>query len=164
MPARVKVGDPVVIYPEELETIVRNIHVHHSQQMKSSIGLRTALNVPDLKKEELRRGQVVAFPGTLRPSFCLDVWLELLPSAQEIKNRDRVRIHLGTDEFIGRISLLDRGLFKPGEEGPAQIFLEALASALPQDRFFLRTFFPASPSVEARCWMFVQLRISVLIS
>lgn len=138
----VKVGDHVVIYPEEFETRVRNIHVHHSQQMKSQIGLRTALNVPDLKKEELRRGQVVAFPGTLRPSSFLDVWLELLPSAEEIKNRDRVRIHLGTDEFIGRLSLLDRGILKPGESCPAQIFLEAPAACLPQDRFVLRTFSP----------------------
>ncbi len=138
----VKVGDRVKIYPKELETRVRNIHVHQSQQPKSQVGLRTALNVPELKKEDLRRGQVVAHPGTLSPTLCLDVFLELLLSAKELRNRERIRIHLGTDEFIGRVSLLDRGILKPGESGPAQLYLEAPAAALPQDRFVIRTFSP----------------------
>ncbi len=138
----VKVGDQIMVYPEGLETRVRNIHVHRTQQERAVIGLRTALNVPDLKKEVLRRGQVAAHPGTLRPSYCLDVSVELLPSASEIKNRDRIRMHLGTDEVCGRVSLLDRGVLRPGEEAPAQVFLEEPAAPLPGDRFVIRTFSP----------------------
>jgi selenocysteine-specific elongation factor len=138
----VKVGDRVKVYPEELEARVRAIHVQHVPQEKSRVGLRTALNIPDLKKEQLRRGQVIAHPGNLNPTVCLDAWLELLPGAQELKNRERVHLHLGTDEICGRVSLLDRGILKPGESGPVQLFLETPAAALPGDRFVLRTFSP----------------------
>lgn len=105
----VKVGDRVTVYPEALNSRVRGIHVHHKKVAVSTVGMRTALNLPEIKKEDLRRGQSAAKPESLFPTQRLDARLNLLKSyGEQLKNRARVRLHLGTDEVICRVSLLDR--------------------------------------------------------
>ncbi|MEW5899930.1 MAG: SelB C-terminal domain-containing protein, partial [Acidobacteriota bacterium] len=61
---------------------------------------------------------------------------------KELKTRDRVRLHLGTGEIIGRVVLLDVDRVLPGQSSLVQLVLESPAVALPQDRFIIRTFSP----------------------
>ncbi|MHB8995027.1 MAG: selenocysteine-specific translation elongation factor [Armatimonadota bacterium] len=138
----VEVGETVAIYPEGLTSRVRGIQIHSVKATKSRLGQRTAINLPDLKKDELRRGQTAAAEGSLTPTHRLDAQLRLLPEADELKHRTRLRLHLGTDEIIVRVTLLDRERLAPGETAPVQFALEAPAVAVPQDRFVVRTFSP----------------------
>ena len=140
----VRAGDEVEIYPDGLKTRVRGIHVHNRDVERSTIGRRTALNIKDISKDMLRRGQCVAAPGSLEPANRLDARLALLKRhRKELKNRDRVRVHIGTDEAVARVALLDRGLLSPGDSAPAQLLLESNTVALPGDRFVVRTLSPA---------------------
>ena len=139
----VRTGDKVEILPEGLTARVRGIQVHREKTEASAIGRRTALNLADVKKEDLRRGQVAARPGSLSPTVRLDVTLDVLPSAErELKHRDRVRLHIGTDEVMARLILFGSGKAAPGSSVPAQLVLERSAVALPGDRFVIRTFSP----------------------
>jgi len=79
----VKEGDKVEIYPEGLVSRVRGVQVHHSKTNQSHIGKRTAINLPDIEKEKLRRGQTAAAPGSLFPTNRLDGKLHLLKSYRE---------------------------------------------------------------------------------
>ncbi len=54
-----------------------------------------------------------------------------------------MRVHIGTDEAVARVALLDRGLLSPGDSAPAQLLLESSTVALPGDRFVVRTLSPA---------------------
>jgi selenocysteine-specific elongation factor len=140
----VRAGDEVEIYPDGLKTRVRGIHVHNRDVERSTTGRRTALNIKDISKDSLRRGQCVAAPGSLEPANRLDARLALLKRhRKELKNRDRVRVHIGTDEAVARVALLDRGLLNPGDSAPAQLLLESNTVALPGDRFVVRTLSPA---------------------
>jgi len=140
---RVTVGERIEVYPEGLTSRVRGIQVHHNQVVRSVIGHRTALNLPEIKKELLRRGQTAAFPESLFPTQRLDGRLHLLKSfGRELKNRMRVRLHVGTAEVICRVMLLDTDLLMPGESALAQFVMEAPAVALPGDRFVIRSFSP----------------------
>lgn len=139
---QIKVGDQVEIFPDGLTSRVRGIQIHSEKATQSEIGKRTALNLPELKKEELRRGQTAAAPGSLTPTYRLDAQLSLLPEAGEVKHRTRLRLHLGTDEIITRLTLLDRERLLPGETATVQFALEAPTVAVPQDRFVVRTFSP----------------------
>lgn len=139
---QISVGDQVQIYPEGLTSRVRGIQIHNEKATQSQVGKRTALNLPELKKEDLRRGQTAAAPGSLTPTYRLDAQLSLLPDAGEIKHRTRLRLHIGTDEVITRLTLLDRERLLPGETVVAQFALEAPTVAVPQDRFVVRTFSP----------------------
>jgi selenocysteine-specific elongation factor len=139
----VKIGDRLTIYPEELTSRVRGIHVHHRKMENSSIGKRTALNLPEIKKEDLRRGQCAARADSLFPTYRLDGRLSLLKSyGKELKNRARVRLHIGTDEVICRLTLLDRNTLVPGESGFVQFVLESPTVALSKDSFVIRSFSP----------------------
>ncbi len=139
----VKVGDRLVIYPEEIETRVRGIQVHKSKREASGLGRRTALNLHDVDKAALRRGQCAAQPGFLAPSLRIDARLRLLENApKELKTRDRVRFHVGTDEAIARVVLLEKEKLLPGESMLAQFVLESPTTALYGDRFIIRTFSP----------------------
>jgi len=139
----VKEGDRLEIYPEGLLSRVRNVHVHHSKAGRSRIGKRTALNLPEIAKEKLYRGQTAAAPESLVSTSRLDGKLSLLKSyGKDLKNRERLRIHIGTAEIIGRLVLIDRDRLSPGETAYAQFVLESPTVALPHDRFVVRTFSP----------------------
>ena len=64
----VRIGERLEIFPEKMTSRVRGIQVHHSRVDHSQTGSRTALNLPEIKKEHLKRGQVAAKPGALFPN------------------------------------------------------------------------------------------------
>jgi len=139
----VKVGDRIEILPERIVTRIRGVQVHKSKQDASGLGRRTALNIHDVEKDALRRGQCASRPGFLHPTQRVDARLRLLQNSPiELKTRDRVRLHIGTDETIARVVLLEREKLKPGESMLAQFVLEAPTTALFGDRFIIRTFSP----------------------
>ncbi len=139
----VKEGDKVEIFPEGLISRVRGVQVHHSKTNQSHIGKRTAINLPDIEKEKLGRGQTAAAPGSLTPTNRFDAKLHLLKSYEKtLKNRERLRLHTGTSEIICRLVLLDHDQLAPGETAYVQFVLESPNVAVPQDRFVVRTFSP----------------------
>jgi len=138
----IKTGDRIEIFPDRIIVKVRGIQVHKEKREASGIGRRTALNLQDIDKGLLRRGQCAAAPGSLSPSLRMDARLRLLPGAKEMKTRDRLRLHLGTDEAIVRVVLLEKDELLPGESALVQFVLESPAVALPGDRFIVRTFSP----------------------
>ncbi len=139
----VRAGDRIAVYPEGLETRVRGLQVHGSKADHSGIGRRTALNLQDIAKEDLRRGQVAAAPGSLAPTARLDARLDVLASApREIKHRDRVRLHIGAEEVMARLSIIGAQTIAPGASAAVQLVLERPAVALPGDRFVIRSFSP----------------------
>jgi selenocysteine-specific elongation factor len=139
----VKIGDRVEILPESMTARVRGLQIHGENVERSSIGKRTAINLQDVKKEQMRRGQCAAALGTISPTTRIDARLSVLKTyGEELKNRTRIRFHTGTDEVIGRVILLDRDTLPPGETGLVQFVLESPTTAARKDRFIIRMFSP----------------------
>ena len=138
----VRTGDRIEIFPDGITAKVRGIQVHKEKREVSGVGSRTALNLQDIAKDLLRRGQCAAAPGTLSPSLRMDARLRLLPDSKEIKSRDRIRLHVGTDEVIARVVLLEAERLLPGESAIVQFVLESPGVAVSRDRFIVRTFSP----------------------
>ncbi len=139
----VRAGDRIEIFPEGLKTRVRGLQVHKAKTGVSGIGKRTALNLQDVRKEDLRRGQVAAAEGSLVPTARLDARLDVLDSAgRDIKHRERVRLHIGTDEVMARLAILGGQTVAPGASSAVQLVLERPTVALPGDRFVIRSFSP----------------------
>jgi selenocysteine-specific elongation factor len=139
----VKEGDRVEIFPDGISARVRGVQVHHQKVEKSILGRRTALNLQDVKKEKLHRGQCAGEPASLTPTYRLDGRLRLLKSyGKKLKNRTRIRLHIGTAEIISRLVFLEDDVLLPGKEALVQFALEAPTVALPGDRYVIRTFSP----------------------
>lgn len=140
---RVRLGDPVTIYPGELKSRVRGIQVHNEEVQEVLPGQRTAINLQGMERALIQRGDVVATPGTLVPSHMIDVHLELLSSMpRPLKHRAKVRFHTGTAEHMATVILLDRQEMAPGEKSFAQVRLDTPTAVLRGDRFVVRSYSP----------------------
>jgi selenocysteine-specific elongation factor len=137
-----KVGDEVVIYPKMIESRVRSIQVYGQPVQEAYAGQRTAVNLANVKVEQIERGDVIAPKGALTPSRVVDVKFNLLSSAKPIKNRTRIRFYVGASEVMGRVLLLDRDELRGGESCYAQMQLESFVCVLHGDRFVVRTYSP----------------------
>ena len=136
---KVCLGNEVLVYPRGLSARVRRIQVHGEEREEALAGMRTALNLQGLEREALRRGDVVAEPGVLKPSQILDLELFYLQSApRALKNLEKVHFHLGTSEVIGEVVLFGRDRLEPGDRDIAQIRLSEPVVCLRGDRFVIR--------------------------
>lgn len=134
----VAVGDEVELLPRGLRGRVRSVQVHGQAVERSEAGARTALNLQGVDRQEVRRGDVVVHPDTLRPTQLLDVELEWLASAHPLRNGAVLRLHLGTSLCMARTLLLEGDRLRPGETGAARLRLSEPVVAMRGDRFVLR--------------------------
>ena len=140
---KVSVGDTLEVLPKSLEAKVRGIQTHGKPVESATAGLRTGINLQGLEKAVIDRGDVLVQSQTLKPTLLVDGIFQLLPGAPKpLKNRTRVRLHVGTVEALGRVVLLDREEVLSGEEAYLQIRVEEPIVALPGDRFVLRSYSP----------------------
>ncbi len=141
---RIRVGDTLAVLPSGRPTRVRSVQVHGAQVEEARAGQRTAVALHGLSREEVERGDWLVAPGTLEPSRRITARLELLPSAAKpLKDRARVRFHLGAGETLGRVRLLEGVALAPGEAALAQLELEAATVAARLDRFVIRSYSPS---------------------
>lgn len=140
---RTAIGDELRFFPSDRVAKVRGIQVHSKAVDVVEAGHRTAINLQGVDLADIDRGMVLAPDGTLQASYMLDCnFVYLRSNTKPLKHRTRVRVHLGTSEIMGRISLLDRDEMAPGDETMVQILLEEQVAVWPDDRFVVRSYSP----------------------
>lgn len=133
----------VVQFPNQAPLRLRGIQVHGQAVNVVESGQRAAINLGGISKEEIIRGDQLAIPGSLLTSYILNAELKLLEGApRELTQRTRVRVHLGTQEVIGRMVLLEGDTLTPGETSLVQLRLDKLVSTRFGDRFIIRNYSP----------------------
>jgi selenocysteine-specific elongation factor len=115
---------------------IRGLNRHGETVDEVHRGQRAAINLAGVPHERVRRGQDLAAPGILAPSRVLTV--QLTATTRTIKHRLPVRVHVGTAEILGTVSLLNGDRLKPGESGFAQLFLESPAATVRGQPFIVR--------------------------
>ena len=139
----VKIGDVVEIQPIGKKSRVRGIQVHGQPQQLAKPGQRVALNLSDVEVGEVPRGSSVVSAGAYAPSYILDAKLQLVKSAvKPLKQRQRVRFHLGTSEKLARVNLLNCDELVPGTDTYVQLQMEEPLIAGRGDRFVIRSYSP----------------------
>ena len=140
---QIKVGDGVQLYPGDVTAKVRGIQVHNEAVASAAAGMRTAINFQGLEKEAVKRGEVLATPGSLKSSYMIDLDLTFLESQKKpIKNRVKVRFHTGTSEILGVLVFFDTEEVAPGARTVAQIRLDEPVALVRGDRYVLRSYSP----------------------
>lgn len=129
------------LLPARTPLRIRGMQTHNDSVDRAVKGQRIALNVSNVKTTDIQRGDELCTPGYLLPTMMADARLQCLASLDEpLKNRQRVRLHKGTSETIGRLILLDRDELEPGETGFVQLRLEKPIVAERNERFIIRGF------------------------
>ncbi|MCT4507444.1 MAG: selenocysteine-specific translation elongation factor [Tepidibacter sp.] len=139
----IDVDDTLNIYPQNKATKIRSIQVHGKSVKTAYAGQRVAINLSNVKVDEIERGNILAYPESLSESMMLDVKLSLVKhSSRMVKYWDRIRFYHGTREILGRIVPMDKESLNPGEEGYCQIRLEETIVAKNKDMFVIRFYSP----------------------
>ena len=112
---KISVDDDLVIYPKELPTKIRSIQVHGESVDTAYAGQRTAINISNVKVEEIERGDVLASVNSLEEAMMLDVKLSIVKHMNiGLKHWDRLRLYHGTREILCRAVPLEVEEINPG--------------------------------------------------
>lgn len=140
----VRLGDELALLPGPLRAKVRGIQVHGQPEAAVTAGRRAAVNLGGVELTDVSRGQTLAAPETLAVTRRADVVIDLLPSTRALRHGARVRVHHGTAEVLGRVSIAgpDAGHIAAGDTALARLRLEAPAVLTRGDRVILRAYSP----------------------
>ena len=132
------VGDPVRLLPSGKEARVRGLQNHGEAVETVRAGWRSAINLSGVDVDDVPRGTVIS-SGHVPSTSMVDVQLQVLESAPELRDGASVRFLIGTAEAIGKLYVADDlDEIVPGAEVTAQIRLDEPVVVLPGDRFILR--------------------------
>lgn len=140
----VRRDDLVEVLPSGRSGRVRGVQVHSRAVAEASAGMRVAINVAGLDRDQIERGDILAAPGSLQVTDRFDALFTYLPGNEKpFESGARVHVHHGTREVIGRVLLMDgRGELEPGDRALAQIRLEEPLAPRYDDRFIVRSYSP----------------------
>jgi selenocysteine-specific elongation factor len=136
---RTQVGDALQIEPGGIAVRVRGLQNHDAPADEVHRGQRAAINLVGVHHESIRRGQELSTPDHLRPSRLLTVRVRATDSlARPIKQRSRVRVHIGTAEVLASLVLLDRDSLAAQQTCLAQLHLAEPAATTWRQPFVIR--------------------------
>ncbi len=138
----ISIGDSIEVLPMGETYKVRGIQSHDSSVESISLGARAAINIQGLDIKDIKRGNQIATPNYLESHDSIAVELSALSNAPAIKQNQRIRVHLGTQEVMGRVSVVDKKSIEAGESSAAVIKLEQPLITTIGDRFIIRLYSP----------------------
>jgi selenocysteine-specific elongation factor len=136
---RVNVGDTVVVMPAETNARVRSIHAQNRASANGRAGQRCALNLANIDKSALERGDWLADTRALLPSQHIDVRLHRLADAgAALANWAPLHIHMATMHHVAHMVLLEGDRLASGASALVQLVFDVPVCAASGDRFIVR--------------------------
>lgn len=136
---RIAKGDSLTLFPMGKSVKVRNIQVHGKNVEEAIAGQRVALNIPDAgSAKSIPSGQVLIRENILSPTYKVTGLFHLLPEKDSLSHLEKVRVHLGTGETLGKLLLLEKDEIWPGEEALCGLYLDKPLGTVAGDRLILR--------------------------
>ncbi|MBK9019289.1 MAG: selenocysteine-specific translation elongation factor [Sulfuritalea sp.] len=140
---RVGAGDTVIVSPpgrgEQIRARVRSLHVQDRPAQQGQAGERCALAlVGDFEKRDIERGMWVVDPALAIPLRRFQGELRVPAGQGALRHLQTVHVHLGAEDIMGRVAVLDCTEVGAGETALVEILLERDTLALRGDRFVLR--------------------------
>ena len=138
-----KVGDSVQISPSDIITKIRGIQSHGGDVQRINKGDRAALNLQNVKLNNLHRGSVILSPKIIKKTNRIIARISIVDSTEWIlKNGQRVRLHFGTGEIMARSIIKNQKKISKGNVGNIILNLESNISVALGDRFVIRSYSP----------------------
>ena len=105
---RVRPGDRLLVSPAGHPVRVRRLHAQGRPAQEGRAGQRCALNLADLHRDAVGRGDLVLAPALHLPTRRLDLRLRVLAGEPApLKHWTPVHCHLGAAHLTGRVAELD---------------------------------------------------------
>ena len=136
----VRAGEHVRCLPGDQMFRVRSLQVHGQSVESAGWGQRVAMNLTGVDRAAITRGDVICAEKLTLTSKRFDAHLEVRPGAGKgIKSHQRVRVHIGAAERLGKIILLGaKSKVEPKESAFCQITTAEPLLVLRGDHFIIR--------------------------
>jgi selenocysteine-specific elongation factor len=136
-----RIGDEIEIVPGGLKARIRGMQTHKKTVETGLPGSRLAVNLTGVHPDEMRRGMVLARPGTVQPTTLIDVRLRLVKGdagQPPVRHGQMADFFSGAAEVPARVRLLDAEQLRQGGHGWVQLVLAEPVAVAPGDHFILR--------------------------
>ncbi len=141
----ISIGDEIEVLPGGYRSKIRGLQVHNKKIQQAFPGNRTAVNLTNIEKGLLKRGDVIVRPGSFSITSLIDVNVNLLDIENiHLQHNDVVNFYVGTSHRVARVRLLGRKRLDFGEGGFLQLEFEKPVCVKNGDRYIIRK---ASPSI-----------------
>ena len=139
----IKTDDNLIIYPKCIDAKVRSLQSHTENLVEVFAGQRVAINLSNVKKDMIDRGDVICYKDSIVLTKCIDVKIKLFDTTdKKIKNGDRVHINFGSKQTECKIILLDKEVIKNKEYAYSQLKFEKEIAIKKNDLFIIRFLSP----------------------
>jgi len=135
-----RTGDTVSVQPRNISAHIRSLQTHGRDVDLAQPGMRTAISLPELGLDHIKRGDVIVATA-YGLSSTLDVVLTRSARLQRtppIKSGTSAYVHHGTTRALAKIILADTGALSAGENAIAQLRLETPLLVFVGDRLIVR--------------------------
>jgi selenocysteine-specific elongation factor len=135
---KIACNEEIELLPTRTRTRARSLESHAKSVDLAVAGQRVGINLHRVPVNDIHRGMSLATPETIAATYLLNAQVSVLAGARiEIKNRQRVKIYLGTSVVNAMVVLLTGERLEPGASGLVQIRLMKPVAAMPQDAFVI---------------------------
>lgn len=136
-------GEEVEALPACKKVKARGMQTHLAETNSVNTGDRAAVNVSGIEADQLWRGCELHSLGWMQPTLRLAVRIQMLPDTRwKLKDNQRIRLHIGTAEVLGRVQLYESKTFGKGDAATLLIVLEKPVTAAMDDKLILRSYSP----------------------
>lgn len=138
---KIKSGDEIIFLPDGMKGRIRGIQSHGSFVQEGFAGERLALNIPDFKREDIRRGMLVVKEGYYYLTKHLLVDFFYLPyNEKPLKSRIVAQFHAMTMKTTAELFFLNVEKVLPGEKVFALVKLDKPYAFSYKDPYVIRGF------------------------
>ncbi len=135
-----RVGDELELQPGGLKCRIRGLQRHRTKVEAAGPGTRIAVNLSGVHHDELRRGMVLARPGTTRVVHNLVARVTASRILEHSLQHDaEVTLLAATAQTQAKVRLLDADVLAPGQSCWAQFVLETPLVVLAGDHVVIRS-------------------------
>jgi len=139
------IGDEIEVLPGGYRSKIRGLQIHNKKVEQAIAGNRIAVNLTNIEKGLLNRGDVLVKPGSYLITSLVDVNVNLLDIQNlRLQHNQTVNFYIGTSHRVARIRLLGSQSLGSGEIGFLQLEFEKPVCVKNGDRYVIRQ---ASPSI-----------------
>jgi len=134
------VGQEVELVLSGQTSRIRGLQVHNEVVDSAKPGERVAVNLSNLDHNQIQRGDVLSKLGLLKETHVVDAKLNVLDTyPNSIKHNMSVNIHMGTNECITKIRLIESSDLASGDTGYVQLKFDRPLVVSRGDHFVIRT-------------------------
>ncbi len=137
------IGDELEILPTKQRVRVKGIQSFNKPRKEAYKQMRVGLNLGGVKKEDIKRGKIIATIGVFSPSNIIDVKIKVSEKISDpIKNLEEVKFYYLASEIKCRVKLINRKQINDGEVVYGQLLLDEAVYANNKDLGVLRRINP----------------------